>query len=193
MTYNTSNYESQGGASTTVGGTFNVLSTGQFQLAGTQVTATAAEINQVADVSSRLVAGGSTLALTVASHNGKLIQLDTATGTVVTLPAATGTGAIFDFVVSALATSNSHIVKVANASDTMAGFAFLVDTDTSGTVTAFATAASSDTITLNRSTTGSVTLGERIRVVDLATNKFAVEVYATNTASGATPFSATVS
>lgn len=193
MTYNTSNYESQGGATTTIGGTLNVLSTGQFQLAGTQVTATAAEINQMADVSGRLVAGGSTLSATVASHNGKIIQLDTATGTVVTLPAATGSGAIFEFVVSVLATSNSHIVKVANASDTMSGYALVVDTDTAGTVTGFATAADSDTITLNRSTTGSVTLGERIRAVDLAANKWAVEVNSTNTGSGATPFSATVS
>lgn len=193
MTYNTSNYESQGGATTTIGGTLNVLSTGQFQLAGTQVTATAAEINQAADVSGRLVAGGATLSATVAAHNGKIILLDTAAGTVVTLPAATGSGAIFEFVVSVLATSNSHIVKVANATDLMFGYALVVDTDTAGTVTGFATAVDSDTITLNRSTTGSVTIGERIRAVDLAANKWAVEVHSTNTGSGATPFSATVS
>jgi hypothetical protein len=111
---------------------------------------------------------------------------------VVTLPAAAGTGARFRFVVAALATSNSHIVKVANASDVMYGVITTIDTDTAGTVTGWATAADSDTITLNRSTTGSVTIGEWIELEDLATNVWAVRGQLSNTGNGATPFSATV-
>src|SRR6266567_8818921 len=96
-------------------------------------------------------AGGSTLTLTAALHAGKVINLDTAAGTTVTLPAATGTGNVYRFVVTVLATSNSHIVKVANASDAMQG---MLITTLSGTPTTNniwpATAGTSDTITLNR-------------------------------------------
>lgn len=153
--------------------------------------ATADEINQVADISTRFVAAGSALTLTVATHNGKTIKLDTAAGSTVTLPAATGSGARFRFVVSVLATSNSHIIKVANASDTMQGLIFLRD-DTSDNAVAFAAGATADTITLNRTTTGSVALGEVIEVEDFATNVFHVRGFLANTGTPATPFSATV-
>jgi len=132
------------------------------------------------------------LTVTQALHSDKIICLDTATGSVCTLPAASGTGSVFRFVVSVLATSNSHVVKVANASDTIAGIVEMVDTDTAGTTTAFATAATSDTITLNRSTTGSVTIGEWLELIDVKANVWAVRGQLSNTASGATPFSATV-
>ena len=46
------------------------------------------------------------------------------------------------------------ILQVANASDTMTGNAVIVDTDTNDNAEGFMTAATSDTITLNGSTTG---------------------------------------
>src|SRR5207302_6420926 len=58
-----------------------------------------------------VVAAGSTLTLTAATHRGKTIAWDTLTGSVVTLPAATGTGDLYRLVVTVLATSNSHIAK----------------------------------------------------------------------------------
>lgn len=143
-------------------------------------------------VTSALVPAGGTLTLTAAAHAGKTIALNTATGSVVTLPAATGSGAVYRFLVTALATSNSHIVKVADANHTMKGTIELVDADTPGTVTGFVTASDSDTITLNRSTTGSVTVGEWIELTDIAANTFAVRGVLSNTGSGATPFSAAV-
>lgn len=154
--------------------------------------ATAAELNNVADVSTRKVAAGATLALTVAAHDGKIIELDTAAGSVVTLPAATGSGARFEVVVKTLATSNSHKIQVANASDTMKGVVQSVDTDTGDAVAPFAAAAASDTITLNRSTTGSVTIGERFVLVDSAANVWSVEGWFGATGAPATPFSAAV-
>ena len=138
------------------------------------------------------VAGGSTLTLTAASHAGKTIKLDTLAGTVVTLPAATGTGDIYKFLVSVLATSNSHIVKVASAADIIQGTVLVVDTDTAGTVTGFATASDSDTITLNRSTTGSAMRGEWLEIQDIASGVFVVTGVLANTGNGATPFSAAV-
>jgi hypothetical protein len=160
--------------------------------AGTNIDATGLEINRAADVSARLVAAGSALTATVAAHDGRIILLDTAAGSTVTLPAASGSGAVIRAVVSVLATSNSHIVKVANSSDVMAGSVVISDTDTAGTATAFSTAASSDTVTLNRSTTGSVTKGEWLEFTDIAANVWAVRGTLSNTGNGATPFSATV-
>jgi hypothetical protein len=156
------------------------------------VTATAAEINRATDVSGRLVSAGNTLSVTVTSHEGKTILLNSLTGSVCTLPAATGSGARFRFKVSVLATSNSHIVKVAGSSDIIQGIVGTIDTDTAGTITGFATAADSDTVTLNRSTTGSVMRGEYLEFEDIATNLWAINGMLSNTGAGATPFSATV-
>jgi hypothetical protein len=137
------------------------------------------------------IPAGSTLTLREA-HDGKIILLDTLTGSIVTLPPARGSGMTLKFVVSVLATSNSHIVKVANTVDTMQGIAWIEDTDTGNAVLAFASGATGDTITLNRSTTGSVSLGEMIEVIDLAPGKWQVSALLTATGAPATPFSATV-
>lgn len=138
------------------------------------------------------VAAGSALTLTAASHSGRLIQLDTAAGSTVTLPAATGTGNSYECVVTVVATSNSHIIKVANGTDVMVGYVINQDTDTGNAFTGFNTTSTSDTVTLNRSTTGSVTIGERFRFCDVKAGFWTVEGYTTSTGSPATPFSATV-
>jgi hypothetical protein len=147
----------------------------------------------VNDILPKDFAAGATLTVVPDLHRGGTIYLDTAAGSTVTLPAATGSGDEYTFMVKVLATSNNHIVKVANAADTMSGVAITTDTDTAGTVTAWATAAASDTITLNRSTTGSARIGEVIFVKDVAAAKWAVQALLSNTGDGATPFSATVS
>lgn len=140
----------------------------------------------------KAVAAGSTLTMTEADHAGRTILLDTAAGSTVTLPASRGEGAVYRFVVSALATSSSHIIKVANASDTMQGIIFSSD-DTTDTVAAFrAVAGTSDTITLNRTTTGSVLIGEWLEITDIALNRFQVCGLVANSGVSATQFSATV-
>lgn len=138
------------------------------------------------------VAAGSALTLTKETHSGKTILLDTLTGSVVTLPAANGSGARFAFFVSVLATSNSHIVKVANASDIMAGIIATLDSDLATVnMFGFRTGATSDTITLDRTNTGSVTVGEWLELEDIAANLWAVRGQLSG-AAPATPFSATV-
>ena len=148
---------------------------------------------------SREVLAGATLTLTKAAHNGKTILLDQLAGSVVTLPAATGSGAKYRFKVHILATSNSHKIQVANNTDFFVGLLFGTRVDSGNAVLGFAAANSgtvatnSDTITLNRTTTGSVTKGEWIEVEDVAANTFAVcgQLSATG-AAFATPFSAAV-
>lgn len=171
----------------------------QTQLASLEapLTATAAQINALANDSTKYVAAGATKTLTVAANNKQTIKLDTLAGSVVTLPAATGSGARFKFLVTVIATSASHKVQVANASDFMVGVIQGVSDDPAtmkGWIAAnsVTVATNSDTITLNRSTTGSVSVGEYIVVEDVAANTWSVEGVITQTGTEATPFSAAV-
>ena len=95
------------------GQTLSHLKAENITFGGTAINATAAEINRTCDVSARLVAAGATLTVTTALHDNKTILLDTLAGSVCTLPAASGSGARFKFVVKAKATSNSHKIQVA--------------------------------------------------------------------------------
>jgi hypothetical protein len=123
---------------------------------------------------------------------GKTIKLDTLAGSVVTLPASVGRGAKYNFLVSVLATSNSHIVKVANATDVMRGVIGGFNNAT-GAMTGFAAGAADDTITLNRAGTGSVSLGEWLELIDFAVGFWAVAgVLSASGAAFTTPFSSTV-
>lgn len=137
------------------------------------------------------VAAGATLTLTSADSE-KTIALDTAAGSIVTLPAATATGAKFRFVVTVTATTNSHIVKVGNATDEFRGYV-IQDSDTATAPNTWWAADNDDTITFNRSTTGLAAQGEVIEVEDLVAGHWFVRGYSQASGTEATPFSATVS
>jgi hypothetical protein len=153
------------------------------------ILATTAELNRAADVSTRIVAAGATLAVTVLAHDGKIIALDTAAGSVCTLPAATGSGAIFRFVVKVTPTSNAHKVQVVG-DDVMYGLAVGLDDD-GVAANAWGTAADSDTISMNSGTTGGE-IGDSVECIDIAADKWAVQVRLTQSGTEATPFSAAV-
>jgi hypothetical protein len=158
---------------------------------GVEVTATAAELNNLADVSGQQVAGGATLTLTQAAHAGKTILLDTAAGSVITLPTSTGGGAVYKFLVTVTATSNSHVIKVGNATDEMRGFV-IQDSDTATAPNIWWAADNDDTITLNRTTTGLAAQGEYFEIVDAVAAHYYVRGYSQANGTEATPFSATV-
>jgi hypothetical protein len=175
-----------------------------LELAGTLVTATAAELNaldgilatvaelnRAADTSARLVAAGATLTLTELAHDGKIIALDTAAGSIVTLPPATGSGMRVRVVVTVTATSNSHIVKV-TTDDTMVGFVHNNDLDLTP-VAFYKAGGTDDTITMNRTTTGGV-IGDELEFIDIKADLWLVKGAITCVAGSniATPFSATV-
>lgn len=141
--------------------------------------------------SDSLVSVAANVTLTSASHAGRTMVLDIASGATVTLPAASGTGNIYKFFVATTVTSNNYIIQVANASDTMAGMA-IVANDGGDTASIFETAADSDTITMNGSTTGGI-LGAQVEIQDVASNVFSVVVRTAATGTEATPFSAAVS
>lgn len=132
-------------------------------------------------------AAGSTLTASNTTHAGRIINLDTASGSTITLPASTGSGDQYRFVVTTTVTSNNHIIKVANASDTMAGYA----TVRSATPGIFEAATTGDTITMNGTTTGGV-IGSSIQVIDTAPTVWEVRANLVGSGTVATPFSATV-
>ena len=134
------------------------------------------------------IAAGATLLMTRLLHQFCTINLDTAAGSTVSLPPATGSGAKYKFRVSVIATSNSHIVKCIG-SDKFEGFVFTMSDDPVTVKGFFAVAGTSATITLNRTTTGSVTVGEEITVEDVGLNRYHVAGFTSSTGSEATPFS----
>lgn len=134
---------------------------------------------------------GATLTMDESTYAGRTVLLDTAAGSVVTLPASTGNGATYRFLIKTKATSASHIVKVGNSTDIIQG---IIETmsDDPVTMKGFAAAGTDDTITLNRTTTGSVNVGEWIEITDYAAGFFGVRGVTSSTGTEATPFSSTV-
>jgi hypothetical protein len=130
----------------------------------------------------------STLTVTPEAHSGRLILLDRAAGQAVTLPAATGTGNIYEFFVLTTVTGSTTIKVVGN--DVMAGVA-MVANDTDASASLFETAADSDTITFNGTTTGGVR-GARVTLQDVAADLWHVQIGGAASAGELTPFSPTV-
>lgn len=123
------------------------------------------------------------------SHAPYIIKLNAATGMTLTLPAATNSGIMFRIVATTSVTSNNYILKVANSSDTMQGVAMLGSSG--GTSELFGTASTSDTITMNGTTTGGLR-GSYIEIRDVANNLWQVRYHGVGSGVAATPFSATV-
>lgn len=160
----------------------------------TQLLATALELNRAADVSTRLIAAGASLAVTVAAHDGKTILLDTAGGSTCTLPVAAATGARVRFAVTVRPSGGSHIIKVGNASDFIAGQINMLDLDATAQGAFQGDGAADDTITINNTTTGGA-IGDYIELEDTKANIWTVVHGALTVPVGsniADPFSATV-
>lgn len=132
----------------------------------------------------------STVTLDKRAHGETTILLSRAAGIAVTLPASAGDGTKFRLAVHTTVTSNSTTIKVANSTDVMQGVAWQA-ADGGSTVGGWETAASSDTITFDGSTTGGIK-GDWVELTDLAAGFWQVEVFCSGTGTEATPFSATV-
>ena len=134
-------------------------------------------------------------AITTIEHAGRTLLLGEVGGNAqvtLTLPDATGSGTTYKFVVSVTNTSN-YIIKVPDANNTIDGVITFLDLDGTA-VTGYGTAATSDTITLNGTTTGGL-LGDHIELIDILADKWHVRgcLRVPTGSNPATPFSATVS
>lgn len=133
-----------------------------------------------------------TLSLTAALHSGCTVVQNAATGCAMTLPAATGSGALFKIVVSTTITSVGLVIKVANANDALVGNQFAISDNSAAVVGYIASANTDDTVTLNGTTTGGYA-GDQVILQDIAANRWQVLVLTKGTGTEATCFSATVS
>ena len=155
-----------------------------------------------------VVDADSSTSLTVASHAGRIVHNNAAGAVTYTLPAINANsdsavagpgadlnnlsniGATFEIFASITKTGDL-VMQVANSNDVMVGSAKFID-DTSDNMVGFETASTSDTITLNGTTTGGVTFS-KITCTAISSTQWKVDVESGCTGSPATPFSAAVS
>jgi hypothetical protein len=131
--------------------------------------------------------------ITAAAHSGRKLYMGEVGGNAAatfTLPAATGSGATYHFIVSVVNTSN-YVIQV-TGDDTIDG-SVILHQDSANTVVSFNTAATSDTITLNGTTKGGVSIGDELTLIDSLANQYTVKGVLTASGTEATPFSAAVS
>jgi hypothetical protein len=161
---------------------------------GQSVLASAAEINRVADVSTRVVTLTGTGAITEALHEGKTCLLGEVGGdaaVTLTLPAATGGGGRYRFVVSVVNTSG-YIIKSVVGTDIMYGAIIGDDGAAPTTTLRWQAGATDDTVTLNGTTTGGVSIGDWVEFEDILGTGWAVRGVINQSGVEATPFSDTV-
>jgi hypothetical protein len=131
---------------------------------------------------------------TRAANAGRTNLLNAAAGLTVTLPASSGSGNRYRFVAGTTLTSNTYVIKVANATDVFVGGVVINDIGDTAAATAdfFPTASTSDTITLTASI-GAGKKGDFIEVEDIAAGFWAVTGILQGETDPTNPFSATVS
>jgi len=153
------------------------------------LTATWTEINEVADMSGKVVAPATgNLTMTAALHGNRVLYYDDANG-VITLPAATGTGYKYTIIIKTAFTGGT--IQAAGAADSFLGGINGVDDDADAAY-AWKAEAADDTISGDGAATGGKA-GDCYEFLDVATGLFYVSGFITQSGgSEATPFSAAV-
>jgi hypothetical protein len=182
------------------GTTFNVVDVGGLEIGDVSVTAdatelsildgctaTAAEINAHVDPTGRMVTSSGTENITVAAHAGRIVLLTGAGALTRTLPAATGTGNIYRFVVGVVNASHIITVNGTPGTDTIDGGAIGMQ-DGGDTVEGWEADGADNTVTLNGTTTGGQ-IGDWVEIIDIAAGQFSVTAQIVQTGAQATPFS----
>jgi len=186
---NATKLEFMTGASETAAAKMTLSSAGDVDITGRL---------QPTTFSSGIVVLTATTTITAALHAGKTLNMAEVGGNALctfTLPAATGTGDKYRFYVGVVNTSN-YVIKVANASDTIDGQVIVQNDTTEGgtaSVIGWKATGTHDTITLNGTTTGGVSIGDYVELTDLIANQYVVSGMLQASGTEATPFSATVS
>jgi len=179
-------------ASVAVSGDATLANTGAITIATIAGAATAAEVNRACDVSARMVAVGATAAVAITSE-GKIIRVgqDGAANTavVLTLPEATGSGAIYRFIINT--TNTGGLTIAALTTDTMVGIVNMLDMD-GATQGAFQASGTDDKILLNSTDKGGQ-IGDWLEFIDYVDTKWAVKGSLTvpTGSNPADPFAAT--
>ena len=164
---------------------------------GTGAVTTSAQVTLTGSFKRAIHTFTATDSVTESEHAGRTLLLGEVGGNanvVLTLPDATGSGNVYEFIVSvAMGGSTTYKIQAPDANNTFSGMIQYLDEDGTA-VTAFPTAAQSDTITLNSGTQGGL-VGDTITLIDIAADKYAVkgQMRVSAGADPATPFTADVS
>jgi hypothetical protein len=137
------------------------------------------------------IGAGATLTVSKAIHDGRTIYLDTAAGSVLTIPAATGSGMKLRVVVSVGVTSNTHNI-LCTGDDTYAGHIFQTDVDSSDALVSYPAIAADtfDDISMNGTTTGGL-IGDWFELEDVITDTWVVKGFTNANGTVATPWATT--
>lgn len=137
-----------------------------------------------------VTAAGATETLTSADC-GQTILLDTLAGSVVTLPAATGSGCVYRFLVTLTNTSNDHSVVVVGNDEFIGGLISIGTTADQADAFTAADAGDVDAIQMNGSTEGGL-LGTWIVVQDISADNWGLSGIVISTDASATMLAAGV-
>ena len=142
------------------------------------------------DRSSRVITETAAFTFDARVHGGRITLLSLLAGYTATLPAAVGSGVVFEVMVGIVRTSNSYIINCLPTTDNFEGNVTLLDTDTNDVMEGFPTTGSDDNrITLNGAATGGVTIGDWLLLRDVSSTVWHVHGQLTGTGNMATPFS----
>lgn len=126
-----------------------------------------------ANFPANVVNAGTALTMTADSHLGTIVAMNSASGSAITLPAATGTGNQYTIVVTTTVTSNAHSITCAG-SDKLAGSFFLGSTTAALTDASIVALNNNTVISMDGTTKGGIK-GSIIYLTDVATNLWVVE------------------
>lgn len=185
----------EAGSTVDIAGTFKVGGTAVTADAGELnildgVLATAAEINRTVDPTGRIVTSTATvLALTVTQHGDRVVLINTnsTVANTFTLPLATGSGVKMTLINNIAQTQGSVVIAANGTTNVLNGKAYIVSSTEEAAICAFTTA-SSDKITMNRTTTGGLG-GDMVEAWDSSTGVWTVNVTLNGNGAVATPFS----
>lgn len=129
---------------------------------------------------------GSAVTLANSTYAGRSLCFGSVAGTA-TLPAATGSGAVYKFTACAVPPGAGYVVTV-TGDDTIDG-QFVSTQDAGDTLVGWETASNTDTITFTSSTKGAANIGAWVELQDVGADQWTVRGQGTSTGSEATPFS----
>lgn len=130
-----------------------------------------------------------TISITAALHAGKTLTLNKADGITATMPAATGSGEKYRFIVGTTITSG--VAKIAAlGADTMVGGVTVYSDDATDVTKHFKAGGTDDYMSMNGTTKGGY-VGDVIELTDIASGLWHVAATCKMTSSEATPFGAT--
>lgn len=162
-----------------------------LQSNGVEVRMPAIALARVASASSRNVPVTASITLEERIHESRTLLLNAATAITVTLPPATGSGSIFKFKVAQVNTAG-YSIKVPVGTNLFRGTILETNSTSAGALRGWTAGATDDTITLNGTTTGGVSIGDWIEIQDIAPLTWSVTGSVTGSGVVATPFSDTV-